>query len=71
MSRKTPKANCKKKNFDFIVLNSLRDKGAGFNYDTNKISVIYRSGETVSFPLKPKTEVAADIADCLEKLWSD
>lgn len=69
--QKNAQGKLQKKNFDFIVLNSLRDKGAGFNYDTNKISVIYRSGETVSFPLKPKTEVAADIADCLEKLWSD
>jgi phosphopantothenoylcysteine decarboxylase / phosphopantothenate---cysteine ligase len=58
-----------KKNFDFIVLNSLRDEGAGFNYDTNKISIIFRSGEQETFPLKPKTEVAADIVDRLEKLW--
>lgn len=58
-----------KKNFDFIVLNSLRDEGAGFNYDTNKISIIFRSGEQETFPLKPKTEVAADIVDRLEKQW--
>lgn len=59
----------RKKNFDFIVLNSLRDEGAGFNCDTNRISIICRSGEQETFPLKPKTEVAVDIVDRLEKLW--
>ena len=58
-----------KKNLDFIVLNSLRDKGAGFNYDTNKVSIIGRDGETKTFPLKSKTEVAADIVDKLQSLW--
>ena len=58
-----------KKNLDFIVLNSLRDKGAGFNYDTNKVSIISRDGETKTFPLKSKTEVAADIVDKLQSLW--
>ena len=57
-----------KKNLDFIVLNSLRDKGAGFNYDTNKVSIISRSGEVQHFPLKAKTEVAADIVDKLQAL---
>ncbi|MBO4243918.1 MAG: bifunctional phosphopantothenoylcysteine decarboxylase/phosphopantothenate--cysteine ligase CoaBC [Bacteroidales bacterium] len=56
------------KNFDFIVLNSLKDKGAGFGYDTNKISIVYRNGSTESFDLKPKTEVARDIARCLLQL---
>ena len=58
-----------KKNLDFIVLNSLRDKGAGFNYDTNKVSIIGRDGGTKTFPLKSKTEVAADIVDKLQSLW--
>ena len=53
------------KNFDFIVLNSLKDKGAGFGCDTNKISIVRRDGSSVNFDLKPKTEVAKDIADCL------
>lgn len=53
-----------RKNLDFIVLNSLNDKGAGFQYDTNKISIIDRNGKT-DFPLKLKTEVAADIVDRL------
>ena len=58
-----------KKNLDFIVLNSLRDKGAGFNYDTNKVSIISRSGQVKVFPLKSKTEVAADIVTELQDLW--
>jgi phosphopantothenoylcysteine decarboxylase/phosphopantothenate--cysteine ligase len=51
------------KNFDFIVLNSLKDKGAGFGCDTNKITMFFRNGDVESFPLKQKTEVAKDIAD--------
>lgn len=50
-----------KKNFDFIVLNSLQDKQAGFGYDTNKISIIHRSGLTKEFELKNKIDVAEDI----------
>ena len=53
-----------RKNFDFIVLNSLNDAGAGFRHDTNKISIIDRKGRT-DYPLKPKTEVAQDIIDRL------
>ena len=56
-----------KKNLDFIVLNSLNDAGAGFRYDTNKITVISKEKE-VSYPLKSKTDVAADIIDSLEKI---
>jgi phosphopantothenoylcysteine decarboxylase/phosphopantothenate--cysteine ligase len=50
-----------KKNFDFIVLNSLQDKQAGFGYDTNKISIIHRDGSKKEFELKNKIEVAEDI----------
>ncbi len=53
-----------RKNFDFIVLNSLNDAGAGFRHDTNKISIIDRKGRT-DYPLKSKTEVARDIIDRL------
>ena len=53
-----------RKNLDFIVLNSLNDKGAGFRYDTNKISIIDRNGKK-DYPLKSKAEVAADIIDHL------
>ena len=53
-----------RKNFDFIVLNSLNDSGAGFRCDTNKISIIDRQ-QRIDYPLKSKTEVAKDIIDRL------
>lgn len=49
------------KKADCIVLNSLRDAGAGFSHETNKIQLIDRSGEKIAFGLKPKREVARDI----------
>ena len=52
-----------KKNFDIIVLNSLRDKGAGFNVDTNKITILFRDNKPKDFELKSKSAVAADIVD--------
>lgn len=55
-----------RKNFDFIVLNSLNDKGAGFRYDTNKITIISEEGKH-EFPLKTKKECAKDIIDEFEK----
>ena len=58
----------KRKNLDFIVLNSLRDAGAGFRCDTNKISIIDRQGETTGYPLKSKQGVAADIVNKLATL---
>lgn len=51
-----------RKNLDMIVLNSLRDKGAGFRTDTNKVTIVTALGET-AYPLKSKREVAADIID--------
>lgn len=51
----------KKKNLDFIVLNSLTDKGACFGGDNNKVTIINRTGEKASYPLKSKTDVAEDI----------
>jgi phosphopantothenoylcysteine decarboxylase/phosphopantothenate--cysteine ligase len=50
-----------KKNLDFIVLNSLKDAGAGFGVDTNKISIIDRGNNQDNFELKNKAEVAKDI----------
>mgnify|MGYP000631507271 CR=1 FL=1 len=50
-----------RKNLDFIVLNSLRDAGAGFAHDTNKITILTTEGEEKPFPLKSKLEVAEDI----------
>lgn len=57
------------KNLDFVVLNSLRDEGAGFQHDTNKIQIIYPSGESEQFGLKSKSEVAADIVRALTRLF--
>lgn len=61
------KEKLQKKNFDFIVLNSLADKGAGFKHDTNKISIVDNKSKVHSFELKSKTEVARDIVDMIEK----
>lgn len=55
----------KRKNFDFIVLNSLRDAGAGFRCDTNKITIIDNKGGIVAYPLKSKQGVATDIVNKL------
>ncbi len=57
-----------RKNFDFIVLNSLQDEGSGFGYDTNKISIYHRSGMQKDFELKNKLEVASDIINEINTL---
>ena len=57
-----------RKNLDMIVLNSLRDKGAGFRTDTNKISICRRDGSCVAYELKPKKLVAVDIIDAVSSL---
>ncbi|MCQ2959320.1 MAG: bifunctional phosphopantothenoylcysteine decarboxylase/phosphopantothenate--cysteine ligase CoaBC [Bacteroidales bacterium] len=62
------KAKLEKKNFDFIVLNSLADKGAGFGYDTNKITIIKRTGDVIKYDLKSKKEVASDIISVFSSL---
>lgn len=59
-----------RKNLDFIVLNSLNDKGAGFRCDTNKISIIDRNGKK-DYPLKSKPEVAVDIINHLVEVMYD
>ena len=51
----------KAKNFDLIVLNSLSEKGAGFGYDTNKITIFGKGNNRIDFELKSKREVAKDI----------
>ena len=55
------KGKLERKNFDFIVLNSLQDSGAGFRYNSNKIKIIDREGNFYDFDLKTKKEVAQDI----------
>ena len=58
----------KRKNFDAIVLNSLRDEGAGFSGDTNKISIIFDEKTFKNFDLKSKDAVAKDIVDALSDI---
>jgi len=58
----------KRKNLDAIILNSLNDKGAGFEFDTNKITFIKKNGISKSFKLKSKSNVAIDIFNEIIKL---
>ncbi|MDE6272864.1 MAG: bifunctional phosphopantothenoylcysteine decarboxylase/phosphopantothenate--cysteine ligase CoaBC [Muribaculaceae bacterium] len=58
----------KRKNLDMIVLNSLRDKGAGMMTDTNKVTIFTSDGKERRYPLKSKKEVASDIADAISTL---
>ncbi len=60
------KKKLRSKKLDFIVLNSLKDEGAGFSHPTNKISIIDNKGEVFRYPLKSKEEAAADIVDKFE-----
>lgn len=60
---KNAKEKLKSKNLDFIVLNSLKDEGAGFRGDRNKITIIDKKNRVQAFPLKDKADVARDIAE--------
>ncbi|WP_353721306.1 bifunctional phosphopantothenoylcysteine decarboxylase/phosphopantothenate--cysteine ligase CoaBC [Dyadobacter sp. 676] len=60
-----------RKNFDYIILNSLNDPGAGFAHDTNKITVIDKDKNTQQFDLKSKDEVAQDILDIVLTKWNE
>ena len=57
-----------RKNLDLIVLNSLEDAGAGFQCDTNKITILSRQGEQTVYPLKSKEQVAVDIIEKIESI---
>lgn len=59
------------KNADMIVLNSLNDEGAGFGYDTNKITIFDKGGKDYYFDTKSKTAVAADIVNIIIQLYYD
>jgi phosphopantothenoylcysteine decarboxylase/phosphopantothenate--cysteine ligase len=61
-------AKIKDKNADMIVLNSLKDEGAGFGHDTNKISIFDKSGKVYLFEQKTKKEVATDIVNTIIQL---
>jgi len=56
-----------RKGLDLIVLNSLRDEGAGFQHDTNKITILDKQGNVVKFETKQKSETAIDILDYIEQ----
>ncbi|MDW8296034.1 MAG: bifunctional phosphopantothenoylcysteine decarboxylase/phosphopantothenate--cysteine ligase CoaBC [Raineya sp.] len=58
-----------RKNFDIVVLNSLKDEGAGFAHDTNKICILDKAGNQTHFPLKTKKEVAEDIVSYIQKAF--
>jgi phosphopantothenoylcysteine decarboxylase/phosphopantothenate--cysteine ligase len=58
----------RRKNMDAIVLNSLRDAGAGFQHDTNKITIVLDENKIKKFDLKDKKSVASDIADTLKEI---
>ncbi|HEY4064596.1 MAG TPA: bifunctional phosphopantothenoylcysteine decarboxylase/phosphopantothenate--cysteine ligase CoaBC [Puia sp.] len=56
------------KNADLIVLNSLNDEGAGFGFDTNKITIFEKGGQEIPYERKPKQQVAKDIVDRIAKM---
>ena len=59
------KSKLNRKNLDLIVLNSLKDKGAGFAVDTNKVTIIDKDENITKFDLKSKTEVAQDLLNII------
>jgi len=61
----------KKKNLDLVVLNSMQDEGAGFGTDTNRVTMIDRSGNTEKYTLKPKDQVASDLVRRVIKMMDD
>jgi phosphopantothenoylcysteine decarboxylase/phosphopantothenate--cysteine ligase len=65
---KNAQEKLKNKNLDFVVLNSLKDEGAGFKSDNNKITIIDKKNNVTEFPLKSKDAVAADIVNKIIEL---
>jgi phosphopantothenoylcysteine decarboxylase / phosphopantothenate---cysteine ligase len=65
---KNAKKKLEEKNLDLIILNSLREAGAGFKVPTNKISILFKTGHIQHFPLKTKKEVAGDIINIIESI---
>jgi len=63
------KIKLKKKNLDIIVLNSLRNDGAGFGHDTNQIILFDRNNKRFETGLKSKTEIANDITEFIDREW--
>lgn len=67
-ARENATGKLERKNMDMIVLNSMRDPGAGFGGDTNKVTFFFRDGRIEDIPLESKASVASDIADRIENL---
>lgn len=67
--KENAKEKLKKKNADLIVLNSLKDAGAGFGHDSNKVTIFGKEGQEFNFPLKTKEAVAKDIVDTIIRLY--
>jgi len=67
--KENAKEKLEKKNADLIVLNSLKDAGAGFGHDSNKVTIFGKEGQEFSFPLKSKEAVAKDIVDTIIRLY--
>jgi phosphopantothenoylcysteine decarboxylase/phosphopantothenate--cysteine ligase len=65
------KLKLKNKNLDLIVLNSLNDEGAGFIFDTNKITIISKGNKIINFPLKSKKSVSLDIINNIIELINE
>lgn len=66
--KENARAKLASKNADLIVLNSLKDAGAGFGHDTNKITIFGKDGSETEFEQKSKQQVAKDIVDSIVKL---
>ena len=65
---KNAQKKMKDKNLDMIVLNSLKDKNSGFEFDTNKITVIHKNGKKINFPLQSKFQAANKILSEILKM---
>jgi phosphopantothenoylcysteine decarboxylase/phosphopantothenate--cysteine ligase len=65
------RSKLKKKNLDLVVLNSMQDEGAGFGTDTNRVTMIDRSGNLEKFEMKPKNQVASDLVRRVIKMIDD
>lgn len=62
------KAKLQKKKFDIVVLNSMRDIGAGFQFDTNKVRLFFEDGEAITSEVLPKEQIATLILENIKKL---
>ena len=67
--KENARVKLKEKKADMIVLNSLRDAGAGFGYNTNKITIFDKGGMEFDFATKSKEEAAKDIVDTIIRLY--